>query len=156
MKSGYLRMCLCHPNHADHCVWLRQMQMRHHILIWDCSIRKVIWPRWCMGLRGCVTAARNGFRRATWGGICTGRRCHWRTIKSLYPQPCRHRLSPWGIALGGPVTPQLRVKQTERLDADASIMPQVTSANTNTFDDDRMKGAELLKRLHGITQNRPF
>lgn len=36
------------------------------------------------------------------------------------------------VRLGGPVTPKLRVKNTERLwVADASIMPQVTSANTN-------------------------
>jgi choline dehydrogenase len=36
------------------------------------------------------------------------------------------------LRLGGPVTPQLRVKHTDRLwVADASIMPQVTSANTN-------------------------
>jgi choline dehydrogenase-like flavoprotein len=36
------------------------------------------------------------------------------------------------LRLGGPVTPQLRIKHTERLwVADASIMPQVTSANTN-------------------------
>jgi choline dehydrogenase-like flavoprotein len=36
------------------------------------------------------------------------------------------------LRLGGPITSKLRVKNTERLwVADASIMPQVTSANTN-------------------------
>ena len=52
------------------------------------------------------------------------------------------------LRLGGPVTPQLRVKQTERLwVADASIMPQVTSANTNA--PSMMigwKGAEFIAR----------
>ena len=135
MKSGYLAgVCLCQPKsrgslrlsgahanaspHIDFGMFNQESDL-------DTMVHGITRLRNL--LRDTDFGARRGVEFAP-GEDITGQ--HLRTYIRNHAGTAYHPVGT--LRLGGPITSKLRVKNTERLwVADASIMPQVTSANTN-------------------------